>query len=485
MRTSAARWKRSLEGIYAREGFRSSVLTLLSGTALTLVLSYLAVPILTRLFTPEQFGISDYFVTIASILATTASLRYDDAVMLPDDEDGAAAVFWLALLLGAAFAAVVSAGTLWGPDVADRLNVAAAAPWLWALGPALLFTRFSKLSEIWLSRHKRFRSIATGDVANKVTILGTRLGAGATSTLGAGGLIGGFVAGQIVSSLFYGSVLSRRREGLMPRLQPLKALGEAARRYRRFALFSAPAATLNAVVTRLPVLLLPAFFGLEIVGLYGRAFVALAVPLGLIGAAVAQVFFVHATEAYRNGRLDTVTEIVHRRLVTIGMFPTAVLMAAGPDLFEFVFGPEWRAAGAYEQYLAPWFLMSVIASPLTRIFDVTERQRTELILSILLSAALVVAIVAGGTSGSANHTIRLIAAAGFSVRLIQIAVLLRVANVSLRAALAPYVLHLGVTIPLALLLALTSTLVPPWAVAAVAGLSGLLYLGYFLRAELR
>src|SRR5690606_7728230 len=124
--------------------------------------------------------------------------------------------------------------------------------------------------------------------------------------------------------------------------------------YRRFAIYSTPAAVLNGVFSRLPTVLLPLFFSWSVVGYYGRAFVALAVPLGLIGNAVAQVFFVHAGEARRAGGLSGLTAQVHARLVMLGIAPTLAVMIAGPDLFAVLFGELWRDSGEYLRYVAPW-----------------------------------------------------------------------------------------------------------------------------------
>ncbi|MEX0822415.1 MAG: lipopolysaccharide biosynthesis protein [Rhodothermales bacterium] len=469
--------------LYSRDGFRGPVVTLLSGTAVTLVLSYLAVPILTRLFTPEQFGISDYFVMMVSVLVTIASLRYEDAMMLPDDRARAASVFRLALLLAVATSALVAIATLWGRELAAALRVEAVAPWLWLLGPTLLLMRFTRLSEVWLSREKAFRTITLGDVANKVTMLSSRLGAGAATTLGAGGLIGGFAVGQLASGLYYLTALWRSDTSPLRTLPAPGKLRFVASRYRRFPTFALPSSLLNSIVARLPVLLLPVYFGFEAVGLFGRAFVALAVPLSLIGTAVSQVFFVHAAEAYREGRLAPLTDTVHARLVMLGIFPTIVLVLAGPQLFEFVFGGEWRIAGTYEQYLAPWFFLSGVASPLTRLFDVLEQQRTELLISLGTSVALTSALVIGGQAGDIVLTIGLIALAGGLVRLLQLFVLLRLADVGLRQALRPYLRYLSIGVPLAVPVWLIKEVWPPWAVALTAAVVGLLYVGIVIWKE--
>jgi O-antigen/teichoic acid export membrane protein len=460
-----ARLRSFVSRLYSREGFRGPVVTLLSGTAVTLAVSYLAVPILTRLFTPAEFGTSDYFVTMVSVLITFASLRYEDAMMLPEEDDRARAVFWLALGLAVVTSAVLALATIWSVDIAAALRVGAVAPWLWMLAPAILLMRFSKLIELWLTRQKAFRTVTGGEVTNKIAMLSARIGTGSLTALGAGGLIGGYVAGQVASSLYYAAAVIRSVRSPFRGLPSRRALRFAASRYRRFPLFAMPSSLLNAVVARLPVLLLPVFFGLETVGLFGRAFVALAVPLSLIGTAVSHVFFIHAAEAYRDGRLSALTENVHARLVMIGAFPTVLLLVAGPELFAFVFGAGWREAGVYEQYLACWFFLGGIASPLTRLFDVLERQRTELLISIAASLTMTAAIVAGGRSGSILLTMALIAAAGSLVRLFHIGTMLQMAAVPFARAAKPYLIYASISVPLVIPVLLVRNAWPLWATA--------------------
>ena len=74
-----------LKQLFSTEGFRGPALTLLSGTTVVLVLAYLAQPVLTRLYSEAEFGLSDYFVSVMVVLISFTSLRYEDALMLPED----------------------------------------------------------------------------------------------------------------------------------------------------------------------------------------------------------------------------------------------------------------------------------------------------------------------------------------------------------------------------------------------------------------
>lgn len=468
--------------LYSGEGFRGPVMTLLSGTAVTLVISYMSVPILTRLFTPEEFGISDYFVMIVSVFITFASLRYEDAVMLPEEDEKASSVFWLAT--GLTLATVILTGILaiWSREIAAFLRVDGIAVWLWLVAPTLLLMRLCKLSEIWLTRERKFRVITGGEATNKITMLGARIGSGAATNVGVGGLIGGFVFAHVVSVVYYVLSLAPSVGNRLKRVS-LRQIREAATRYRRFALYSTPAAFLNAVVARLPVLLLPFYFSIEAVGYFGRAFVALAVPLSLIGTAVSQVFIVHAAEAHRAHRLAQLTETVHMRLVMVGMFPTLLLVSAGPELFAFVFGPEWRTAGDFARYLAFWFFAGGVASPLSRLFDVLERQRTELLISTATCLALTIALVIGGKSGNIDLTIGLVAIAGTSIRALHIVTMTQLAGIRLRDTIQPYLRYLLLGLPLATPVFLLRSQISGWALTLVAVLGGAIYLSVIVWRE--
>ena len=468
--------------LYSREGFRGPVVTLLSGTAVTLAVSYLSVPILTRMFTPEEFGVSDYFVMIVSVFITFASLRYEDAVMLPEEDEKASSVFWLAAALTLATVVLTAILAIWSREIAAFLRVEGIAVWLWLVAPTLLLMRLCKLSEIWLTRERLFRVITGGEVANKVAMMGSRIGAGAVTNLGAGGLIGGFVIAHVVSSAYFLRSLARSVGNRLVSVS-LRQMRESATRYRRFALYSTPAAFLNAVVARLPVLLLPVFFDMEAVGYFGRAFVALAVPLSLVGTAVSQVFIVHAAEAHRAHRLAALTETVHARLVMVGMFPTLLLVAAGPELFAFVFGTEWRTAGEFARYLAFWFFAGGVASPLSRLFDVLERQRTELLISTATCLGLTAALVIGGRSGNIRLTMGLVAIAGTSIRVMHIGTMTQLAGIRLRDTLQPYIRYLLLGLPLVAPVLLLRNVIEGWALTLLAALCGAVYVAVVVWRE--
>ncbi|MBE0448824.1 MAG: oligosaccharide flippase family protein, partial [Actinobacteria bacterium] len=172
-------------------------------------------------------------------------------------------------------------------------------------------------------------------------------------------------------------------------------VGAAARRYKQFPIFSTWSGLFNTAGTQLPPLMFAAFFSAGAAGLYALAHRVLAMPMSILGDAIGKVFFSNAAEAFREGRLAPMVEKVHRKLAEIAMPATLLLVIAGPELFALVFGQNWREAGEFARYMAPWLYMVFITSPLSTLFSVLERQRLGMLFQAALLVVRLIAILIG------------------------------------------------------------------------------------------
>ncbi len=487
-----------LARLYTTEGFRGPVLTLFTGSSAALLLAYLCEPILTRLYTADQYGVMGYFSAVVATLFAVSSLRYDDALMLQEKDEDAATVVWLAGGVLAVLLAVLALALFWRHDLARLANMPELAPFLMLVPATLLAMRMARTGELWLMRSKAYRHVTAGQIANTTTVVTSRIGVGlpplsagaAGLSAGAAGLVGGFLAGNVACAAVNVTSSLRRSGQVLLRRPGIGAVLGMARRYKRFFLFSTPSSLVATLVYRLPVFLLPVYFADDELGYYVKAFAALAIPLSYAGNAVSRVFFVHAAEArlaQLRGRLTDISTMVHRRLVMIGLFPTLVLMVAGPDIFAVVFGEDvgqnWRTAGIYVQYIAPWLFFGSIVSPLTRIFDVLERQRLDLATSLVACACMTAALVIGGRTQDVRLLLLAVGITGSAARLMQLAILVRLARSDLRQILGAYA-HYGLySAPGLMIIAGALALGVPWLTTVAAVVAGLVFAGLVLRKE--
>ena len=443
-------FKARLFGLLPADSFTKSVFTLLSGTTIALALAYLAQPILTRLYSPEDFGLFEAFLAIVSILIPFTSFRYEDALMLPQEDKKASHVLGLSIALILVVCLLSTLLFFFGPRLAAWLQTPDLYRWLLWVPPVLFASRISKVFELWLTRKKRYKPISAGQASQSGVTVTTRVALG---SLGSPlGLFVGYFAGQFTTMAGFSYLALRTKTLNMRHILDLRGMLSMLDRYKRFPMFSMPSALLSALITRLPVLLLLFFFNEAVVGYFGRAYALFATPLSLIGAAISQVFFVEGVEAVRRNNLPSFIRKVHGQLMLIGIFPTLAIMLTGPEVLGFILGSAWTVSGEYLAYIAPWLFLASIASPLTRTFDILEKQRVDLSTSIIMFICQTIAFIAGGLSDDIFICLLYVCIGGSTARLIQICVILYIARASLGSIVRDYLNYLALSIPFLVLL---------------------------------
>jgi O-antigen/teichoic acid export membrane protein len=459
------------------EGFVPSVVTLVSGSGGALAIAYLARPILTRVYTPDEYGLLGFFVAVVALLVTISAGRYDDALMQPESDRDARS---LLALCGIVMAGVFGASFLFlifRTRIADFFGKPEAAPYLALVPIALLAGATIRISETWLTRKKRFRQIASARLAQSGTMVPAQLIAGVRGA-GPAGLVGGMVFGQVAAATVLVLGATRFLRALRTFRVPLPEIKTLADRYRDFPLFGAPSALLNVASVQLPAILLFYYFDASVVGLYAQGYGLLAVPIGVVGSSVAQVYFVSAAEARRQNRLQRLTTSVYSRLVLLGLFPVAALILAGPDILEFVLGQSWREAGTYVQFLGAWLFFVFLSSPLSRLFDVLEKQRLNLAFNVVLFVTRAASLIVGGILGNPILAIALFGITGAVLWFFHTMWMLQLGGVPLRHAVGPLLRYGTVALPLVVVLWLVreSNVHIGWIFLATIALAGIYYL---------
>lgn len=466
----------------SRTHFAGATATLLSGSVLAQILVYAARPAVTRLYPPEVFGLMTAFVAVTALLGTVATGRYVDALLLPDDDRDALPLVQVAGTILLAFSAASLVFYWTGDVVASWFAQPELAPWLGLLPVALLGTGALQIFETWFTRTEAYRAISRTRVLRSGIIVLVQVGGGLAGGR-AGTLIGGYVGGYVGAALALGGLFLMRYGPALRARTSVGAMTRSARRYARFLRYSTPAALLNNLGGRLPVLILLWYFDADVVAFYGLAHGSLAVPLNLVNGAIGQVFFARAPGAMQENRLPALTRAVTDRLLVLALPGAVLAVTLGPPLFETVFGPAWTEAGRFARYLGPWLALAAVTSPLTRLFDVLEEQRTDFWFSAGMFVLHVTVLILGCRTGDPRTALLSYGATGMLLRLAHLALLLRLAGVpatSLGRGLGP---ALGGALLWAGLIALGYAAGSVAAALLGLGAGGLVYAWLLLRRE--
>ena len=407
--------------------FFRSVVLLSGGSAAANLITFAALPVLTRLYSPADFSVLAVFSGVLSTLAVAACLRFDVAVAMPADDDDALNLVGLAVLSSCAVAALVGIVTvLFATTWRSLPRFEEIAGFLWLLPVGLLLSGLYLASQVFYVRKRAFRLLA-----------GTRVG---QSSLAAGVQLGCGVGGIAPLGLLFGQVLNtgagafvllwrliRTEQHMIQRLSFVR-MRALITTYRRFPTLSTFEALANACGIFLPVILIGMLDAGPEAGYLTLAMNVIYAPMALIGSAITQVYLSHGPESHRQDSLARLTSDVLVGLFRTGAGPILFAGIVAPAFIGMVFGDSWNRTGVLIAWLTPSFLLQFLTVPISMALHITGRQGSALALQIfgLLFRSLAVVVVASTGKGWLAETYAISGIVFYGAYLVTILVATRV-----------------------------------------------------------
>jgi len=305
-----------IQELFSKGGFLNSILTLFTGSTIAQAVPVLISPILTRIFSVEQFAVLAIFTVLCSLIGVIATARYEVAVTLPKRDSDAAHLVHVSVLITiivSAFSFIVfnffanSIALLFAnPDLEEVL---------WLVPIFVFFYGIGQSFNYWLLRDKNFRSIAGGRVIQSLTNSGTALSLGVLK-FPFNGLVIGNLFGQLASTgfLFY---LTKKFTTI--RLNPFRfsktGMREQASAYSEFPRINSLQSLIDMFQSTGVIFLLSSFFGSLVVGFYGFTIKILQAPLSLLGNSISLVFYKEASEIGTAGK--ELRELLRKTVLTL------------------------------------------------------------------------------------------------------------------------------------------------------------------------
>ena len=366
--------------VVRQNDFIRSVGVLAGSTVAAQGLTILALPILTRLYSPEDFSALAIYVAILTLISTSACLRFDVAIPLPKKDDDAAHLLALSLffvlVVGLIMAVIV---WLWGEALIIRVNQPKLLPFKWLLPFGVLMAGSYSAAQYWSIRKKRFKKIASTKLIQSGSGLSSQIGFGLAGVTPFGLIVGhtimaGTGAVGLLRTAWRDDRMSLRCINCVTMIAMLKT-------YRRFPQFSIAEELANNAAIQVPIFIISTLVAGPEVGFIFLAMRAIGTPVSLIGNAVAQVFYSRAPSDENDGALAEITETISVNLAKIMIGPLILLGILAPIIFPIVFGAEWGRSGELVSWMTPWFIFRAISSPISMVMYVKMLQKRLLLLT--------------------------------------------------------------------------------------------------------
>lgn len=357
----------------------ANAVTLISGTAIGQLVALLALPLLTRLYTPHEFGLFAVYTGILSLGTVIVCVRYELAIVLPKKDRTALLVFKLCLLATCVIS-LFSTIFIWifGETIESFYEVSSDSSWLWLISVGVFVGGAYKASVFWHTRKRSYGKLARSKMSQSLSQTFSQLILG-FSAFGVTGLILGEIIGKICGTMMLRSKY-RLRLSVANRLT-VKTASLVAARYKKFPLVSTWSSLINQMGMVAPTVFLAGYFGADVAGFYAIAQRLLAVPMDLVGQSILSLYVGEFSEQRRSHPLAMHSLFLKfgTRMFIVGALPLIVVLFFGDKLITTFLGVEWSDAGDYAKILAFAFWFRFAISPLSQTLNLIDRQDIQLV----------------------------------------------------------------------------------------------------------
>ncbi len=331
-----------------------------------------AMPIITRLYTPHDFALSNIFLQTVSFMTIIITWRYEHFIQLPKDDRESDALLSLVIFLGAIGCLIATPATYFFKDMlAAWLNNIDMAKWIYFAPITAATMSFALAFQYRIQREQNYRKSGLAEIINKSGYVSSCF-VGYWFLLGSVGLIFATAIGSLVKLIFL--VISRRtKEHKLNEATPynlantLSKIKSLAKKYWRRSFSLVCSHIMLAVTGGIPVFFIAKTFGNEVLGQYSLVISTLYLPTSLIGNAIGQVYYQRAASRFSQGNnFVDIWRSTAKRLVFVGIPLYLAVMLISPWAYPIVFGQAWQDAGHYAAILSIAGFFSFITTPLDR-----------------------------------------------------------------------------------------------------------------------
>lgn len=352
-------WERARNSYFVRD-----VLMLSGGTGVAQLIALAVLPLLTRIYSPEDFGILTLFISITTMLSVFTSFNFELMIMLSRTHRSASQLIWLILTLSSAVAVVITLiAVFFRHRISEFLGAPQLADWLFALPALMVCTSSYQALRYWKMRLSQFAVVSRSMVARSLTfaVSAPLFGFIPFAPRQGCALLMAFILSEFVKTAVL--VKNLRYRELSPANRT--RMGAVGRRHGPMALTTALSTWMGLVYDRVPDFMISSFFGASTLGLYGMVERIVAAPSRLVSKAIGDVYRQRASVLHRSqGQFDrlTLNTIAVTALISSAPFLLGIVYA--PKLTSLLLGAQWEVAGHYASILMVGEFFAFVMTPI-------------------------------------------------------------------------------------------------------------------------
>ena len=341
-----------------------------AGNGIAQLIGIGGLPILTRIYTPDDFALQSLFLQVVMLLTGVMTWRYEYLLPLPKSDQDAKTMLALIIVLAIGSVAILTPPAIhYSHYISQLLGNPALARWIAVLPLTAALISCALAVQHFVQRDQNYKTSGLSEISSKVGYVGSGL---------MGNLLGG-PTGLVCATAV--AATAKLLHLLFSAAPAVTAQLRTMRRWRRFydrmrtvvVSYSRLAGSLvgshflATITTAVPIFFISQEYGGQTLGQYSLVLATIFLPAGLIGSAIGQVYYQRAAQEWAQGRsFQALWRSTTTRLMAFGLPTYVVIGLLSKSLYPVIFGNAWYGAGNYAALLSVAAFCSFISSPMDR-----------------------------------------------------------------------------------------------------------------------
>jgi O-antigen/teichoic acid export membrane protein len=379
--------------INSKKGFLWQLSVLMTGSITGYLIYFLSLPLLSRVYTPEEFGIATSILILINLIGAIGSLRYDVAIVSAENNHDAIHLFLLSVLnstlVSLAITLILFNTTLSTHLVTEILDFSIIC----LIAFNILCVSVYSASRYLNLRNQKYRVLSYSSILLNTTRVFTAISF-AYFDYGWKGLFFAELISYLIASIY----LSYHGVRIYPRKILKKFNIDTYKyillKYQKNSIWLVPSTFINTASFAILVPFMVFFYGAEEGGGFSFAYRVMLAPISLISLTVGDVYHQQISSCKNKSQLKNKFYKTSLLLFIMGA-GLIIILFYGEYLFALIFGEEWKNSGRLAALMTPWLWMQIISSPLSRTLIVLDQQEKKLFFDIALLVSVIISLLLG------------------------------------------------------------------------------------------
>ena len=369
--------------------FLKNTIKIMSSSSLAQLTVICITPLLTQFFSPEEFGIYAFYISVCTIFGSIANGKFDIAIMLPKKNIDSVNIFILSILISFTFSVLILIVLYLFKNLIFRNEYVVFVKLYYIFPITIFFIGLNSSILSFFNRQTAYNEIAKNNVIKSTTNSFSSLFLG-IKKIATGMIIGNLISLTVTLLVNFSYVKNKINKRDIKRTLIISNFIK----YIDFIRFSTISNFFNSVSSFGITTIIILFFGPKVAGLYFLAEKIFAVPISILTSSISQVYFEKASRLFYSDKFELLqlTLKIQKNIFKI-LFPSLLFLCLLGEILLNILGEEWSKAGAILKFISVYILFKNIYSPISHIGDILNKQKQLLLFNFSIFSFQVISFV--------------------------------------------------------------------------------------------